>query len=177
MRFLLFILSFTCLGFSAIKGNDVLTLNNKMVFEGKVKKIKECTVVFKAEGKRYRIPASDIYSIQFEDTQDPIYVEYVEMVQLDTSKCMKGRFDAQYLHGKKGGHFFLGFLFGPFAVIGTALADPTPYKSTQTLSLSKNKDLFSDPEYLSCYRSKAKGQLIGMEFAGWGAAVLLILLL
>ena len=157
--------------------SDILTLNNQMVFEGKVKKIKECTVVFKADGKKYRVPATDIFSIQFEDVRDPVYVDYIKLAQLDTSKCMKGRFDAQYLHGKKGGHFFLGFLFGPFAIIGTAVADPTPYKSSQTLALSKNKDLFNDPEYLSCYRSKAKGQLIGMELAGWGASIVLFLLL
>jgi len=157
--------------------SDVLTLNNQKVFEGKVKKIKDCNVIFKADGKKYRIPATDIFSIQFENLKDPVYLKYIELTQLDTSKCMKGRFDAKYLHGKKGGHFLLGFLFGPFAVIGTMFADPTPYKSTHTLALSKNKELFTDPEYLSCYKSKAQGQLMGMEIAGWGAAVVLILLL
>jgi hypothetical protein len=32
---------------------------------------------------------------------------------------------------------------------------------------SKNKDQFDDPEYLSCYKKKAKGQLTGMEALGW----------
>ena len=42
---------------------------------------------------------------------------------------------------------------------------------------SKNKEDFDDPEYLSCYKKKAKGQLLGMEGIGWGAWILLVLLL
>lgn len=30
---------------------DILTLNNEMVFDGKVTKIKDCGVLFKADGK------------------------------------------------------------------------------------------------------------------------------
>ena len=78
-------------------------------------------------------------------------------------------------YSKKVGHFFLGVLFGPFAMIGTALANPTPEKGKLTYMLSKNKDQFSDPQYLSCYKKKAKGQLIGMEASGWGAWIVLVL--
>ena len=49
---------------------DILTLNNKMVFEGKVSKIKDCAVVFKSEGNKYIVPASEIFSLQFENTED-----------------------------------------------------------------------------------------------------------
>jgi hypothetical protein len=83
--------------------------------------------------------------------------------------------DAQAFHGKRGGHFVLGVLFGPFAVIGTAVSNPTPERGARTYMMSKNKELFSDPEYLTCYRKKAKGQLIGMEFLGWGAWILIVL--
>lgn len=156
---------------------DILTLNNEMVFEGKVIKIKECAVVFKADGNRYIVPASDIFSIQFEDIEDKVYTDYLAMTEDNPNKCLNGRLDAENYHGKKGGHFVLGVLFGPFAMIGTALANPTPEKGRQTYMLSKNKEQFSDPEYLSCYRKKAKGQLIGMEALGWGAWILLVLML
>jgi len=155
---------------------DILTLNNEMVFEGKVKKIKDCAVVFKADGNKYVVPAYDIFSIQFEDIEDKVYTDYMKMLQDDPNKCLDGRLDAENYHGKKGGHFALGVLFGPFAMIGTALADPTPYKGAQTLMMSKNKEQFSDPEYLSCYKKKARGQLIGMEALGWAAWILLLLL-
>ena len=60
-------------------------------------------------------------------------------------------------------------------MLGTALANPTPDKGKRTYEMSKNKKHFDDLEYLSCYKKKAKGQLIGMEAIGWGAWILLVL--
>ena len=156
---------------------DILTLNNKMVFEGKVSKIKGCAVVFKTKVNKYIVPASEIYSIQFEKSTDKVYTEYLKIADTDPDKCLNGRLDAENYHGKQVGHFVLGVLFGPFAMIGTAVSNPTPEKGKNTYMMSKNKDQFSDPEYLSCYRKKAKGQLIGMEALGWAAWVLLVLIL
>ncbi len=156
---------------------DILTLNNEMVFEGKVTKIKDCAVVFKADGHKYIVPASEIFSLQFENTEDKVYTDYMQMSDGDTNKCLNGRLDAAMYHGKKGEHFVLGVLFGPFAMIGTALANPTPEKGEQTNMMSKNKDQFSDPEYLSCYMKKAKGQLIGIEALGLAAGILVLLVL
>jgi hypothetical protein len=156
---------------------DILTLNNEMVFQGKITKIKDCAVVFKADGKKFIIPSSEIFSIQFENTADEVYTEYMKMSNGDANKCLNGSLDAENYHGKSGGHFALGVLFGPFAMIGTALSNPTPNRGKQTLMMSKNKDLFSDPEYLSCYKKKAKGQLITMEALGWASWILLILII
>ncbi len=39
------------ISFSSIAG-DILTLNNSMVFEGKISKIKDCMVIFKTDGKK-----------------------------------------------------------------------------------------------------------------------------
>ena len=154
---------------------DILTLNNEMVFEGKVTKIKECAVVFKANGHRYLVPASEIFSLQFENSEDKVYTDYMQMEYGDPNKCLNGRLDAENYQGKRGGHFVLGVLFGPFAMIGTALSNPTPDRGKQTYMMSRNKEQFSDPEYLSCYTKKAKGQLIGIEALGWGAWILFIL--
>ena len=41
--------------------------------------------------------------------------------------------------------------------------------------MSKNKDEFDDLEYISCYKKRAKGQLIGMKAVGWGGAILLFI--
>ena len=156
---------------------DILRLNNDQMFEGEVKRIRDCEVIFKTDGQRFVIPASDIHSIVFEDPKNKVYTNYMQQVENQSDKCMNGRLDAETYHGKKGGHFVLGVLFGPFAMIGTALANPTPDKGARTYMLSQNKDQFSDPAYLSCYKKKAKGQLIGMEALGWGAWVLIILLI
>ncbi|MDH5598318.1 MAG: hypothetical protein OEY34_04290 [Cyclobacteriaceae bacterium] len=154
---------------------DILTLNNKMIFEGKALKIKGCNLVFKAKGKKYIIPATDIFSVQFENPENKIYTEYIKLADEDPDKCLRGRLDAELYHGKKGGHFVLGVLFGPFAMIGTALANPTPEKGKQTYLMSENKEEFNDPAYLSCYVKKAKAQLIGIEALGWAAWILIAL--
>ncbi len=71
----------------------------------------------------------------------------------------------------------LGFLFGPLAIIGTALSNPTPERGKETYMMSKNKEQFSDPEYLSCYKKKAKQHLITMELSGWALWLAILLLL
>ena len=89
---------------------------------------------------------------------------------------MKGKLDAENYHGKKGGHFILGMAFGPFAMIGTALSNPTPEKGKRTYMMSENKANFNDLEYLSCYKKQAKRQLITMEGLGWATWILIVLL-
>ncbi len=156
--------------------SDVLTLNNGKRFEVKVKRIKGCSVIVKANGRKFEVPATDIYSIQFENVKDKVYTGYLKMLDQDPDLCLQGKLDAENYHGKRGTHFVLGVLFGPFAMIGTAIANPTPEKGRRTYILSKNKEYFDNTEYLSCYRKRAKLQLIGMEALGWGAWILFVLL-
>ena len=158
-------------------GGDLLILTNEMAFDGKVTRIDDCTVVFKSNGEKYLIPTSDIFALKFEDPGNKIYSKFMEMSDDDPDKCLSGRLDAENYHGKKGGHFVLGVLFGPFAMIGPALSNPTPERGKDTFLLSKNKEQFGDLEYLSCYKKKAKGQLIGAEALGWAAWILLALTL
>ena len=132
------------------KKMDFLTLQNNMIFQGKIISIKNQSIIFKAGGKKYEVPASDIYSIKFGNLNDRVYKKHIELD--DVNKCLTARLDAENYHGKKGGHFVLGLFFGPFAMIGTALANPTPYKGKNTYMMSENKELFNDPEYLSCYK-------------------------
>jgi hypothetical protein len=174
MKKTLFVLSLLYIVCANSIAGDILVLTNGLAFEGKVVRVKKCEIVFKAHGYKYIIPGADINSIQFANPQDQVYLNFIEGPQGDA--CIRGAADAQALHGKKAGHFFLGFLFGPFAMIGTALSSASPVRGRDTMLLSQNKELFSNPEYLSCYRKKAKGQLIGMEAAGFGAWLLLYLI-
>lgn len=166
--FLTLIIAF--ISFSSF-ASDILTLTNELVYEGKVTKIKDCEIVFKINHEKYLIPASEIYSIEFENHEDKVYTNYMRMATNEPNKCFTAKLDAENFHGKKGGHFILGLLFGPFAIIGTALANPTPYDGRHTLLQSQNKDQFNDLEYLTCYKRKAKGQLIAAEALGWAAWV------
>ncbi len=168
-----FFLSFIFASISVISiAGDILTLTNQMVFEGKVLKIKDCEVHFKADGQHYIIPTSDISSLEFENTTDKVFTDYVKLADTDPNKCLNGRIDAEAYHGKQGLHFALGVLFGPIAVIGTALSSPTPERGKNTYLMSKNKDQFSDPEYLICYKKKARGKLMSATSLGWLSWVL-----
>lgn len=148
---------------------------NELKFEGQVKKIKDCEIKFKTESGTFWIPSSDISTIEFADVNNKVYTDFIQ--QSDNSeKCLKGSQDAQNFHGKTGGHVVLGVLFGPFAVMGAAIASPTPYKGKNTVIMSQNEDLFNDPAYLECYRKKAKGRKFGNTFIGWGIWVLAVLI-
>ncbi|MBC6401831.1 MAG: hypothetical protein GDA51_05910 [Ekhidna sp.] len=156
---------------SALAG-DILTLNNEMIFEGKIVKIKDCAVVFKSKGEKYVVPANDIFSLQFEDFEDPVYINYLKKEDGEQdNKCLNASLDAKN-HGRGGIHFLLGFFTGPLGMIGTALlANPSPYNGARTAELSENKEDFDDPEYLRCYKKKVKGRYIGKQALGLGTFV------
>lgn len=160
---------------TVIFGVDVVTLNNQKSFEGKVKAIKNCTVKFKVNGETYFIPGYDIYSIEFENPNDRVLKAYLSLD--DPDKCLKGQQDADLYHGKAGAHVAYGVLFGPFALIGAAVASPSPQTGSKTLMMSKNKNLFDDPAYLTCYKKKAVGKNVGNAGLGWVAWVLFVLML
>ena len=80
---------------------DVVTLTNNKSFCGKVKKIENTTVKFRADGKTYFIPADDIYSIVFENANDKVLQAYLLLD--DREKCFKGGQDASLFHGKAKG--------------------------------------------------------------------------
>lgn len=177
MKRVFIIFTLICVTTSVYAG-DILTLTNGMTFNGEVKKIKDCEIVFKADNnEKYNIPSTDIYSILFEDVDNKLYVNYLESLQSDPNRCLKGAIDAENYHGKQVGHFVLGVLFGPFAMIGTALSNPIPQNGAHTMSNTKNMNIINDYEYLKCYKKKAKGQLIAAEGMGWAAWIIFVLLM
>lgn len=176
MKSISLIIFLTMLGM-CLHAGDVLILTNQKSYQGKVTKIKDCQVVFKSDGDKFIIPATDIYSIEFENKSNKIYLKYLDELTTDPYKCVNGRLDAAQYHGKKSAHIALGFLFGPFAMLGTAMSKPTPQNGQLTAQRSNHAYLFDDPEYLDCYRKRAKGKLIGAESIGFGISVLMILLI
>ena len=170
-------LSFSLLFVFTLRAGDTVTLNNDMQFDGTVTKLNTCNVEFFTEGNLYEIPAEEIKSVKFSNSNNKLLVAYLASEITDNDNCLKGRLDAENYHGKKGGHFILGMLFGPFAMVGTALSNPTPDKGKKTYLMSENKGLFNDLEYLSCYKKEAKKQLIKMEGLGWATWILLAIVL
>lgn len=152
--------------------NDVVTLTNQMSFKGQIKKVNPCSVIFKTEEGKVEIPAEDVNSLVFSEESGKAYRKYMQQENYGDA-CFKGQTDASQYHGKVGQHIAWGILFGPFGVIGAAVANPTPMKGNETLMMSKNKDLFSDPGYLTCYKKQAKKKNVLTTCAGWGMWILL----
>jgi hypothetical protein len=154
--------------------SDFVLLNNNLFFEGKILRSSNEVIVFKTSAGVFDIPKSDVCEIYLESQLD-------ELTNLssgdDQALCLKAQTDASSYHGKKVGHFCLGFFFGGFALIGTAFSNPTPYKGKQTMLQSKNKESFDDPVYLNCYKKTAKRELLLAETAGWVSWILLFTLL
>lgn len=161
----------------AALANDILLLKDNNFFEGEILKIKNCEVKFKAsDGNKYYIPAEDIQKLIFEDTKSRVFKKYQTTIENEENPCLSGRLDAENLHGKAGRHVVLGILFGPFTVIGAAVSSPRPHNGKETMYLSKNKELFQDPMYLSCYTKKARSRNVIYSAAGWGSWILFALL-
>ncbi len=158
-----------------VYAGDVLTLTNGKSFEGKVVKIKKNELWFQVDSTVYYIPASDVGFVHFVNPNHSILKRFERLDNVDNT--MKGKLDAELYHGKTGLHIALGTLFGPFAVIGAAIANPKPSNGKNTYIMSENKDLFSDPAYLEGYRKRAKGKNVGNTAIGWGIWMLFVLLL
>ncbi len=158
----------------SMSAKDVLTLRNNMHFQGTVISVKDSIAEFSVAGAVYEIPLVDISEIILEDTGSRAYSDLIALGLEDVNPCQLGQIDAELYHGKKFGHFFLGMLFGPFALIGTALSNPTPDRGSDTYAMSENQNYFSDPSYLVCYKKKAKSTLLVAEALGWATWVLLL---
>ncbi len=154
---------------------DVIVLKNNMSFQGRIVKVKSCEIVFKTEKGRFNVPLTDVQIVDFAEQNEKMNKQF-NAYQMDPESCAKGVTDAQDFHGKGGLHFALGVLFGPFTVIGAAIAGPTPASGSNTALLSPNKELFSDPEYLHCYKKKARGKNVLNAALGWGAITVVLLI-
>ncbi|NOX46613.1 MAG: hypothetical protein GXO89_06505 [Chlorobi bacterium] len=158
------------------KNRDKLTFLNGKTYYGKVKRIKNCRIKFKTFGSIFIIPSDSVYSVEFEDPFSNFLSKDGEELS-GSEKCMRGTMDAEAFHGKGGFHFTMGVLFGPFAVIGAAVANPTPDKGKDTYMMSENREIFMDPMYMMCYKKKAKRKNVGNAAIGWGAGVLFLIII
>lgn len=156
----------------AVSASDILTLHNGQVFEGKLLHIGACDIDFKFNGESFTIPADDIALVELERMSKRRERRLARVIT-EEGNCWKGTQDGSN-HGHGGGHFALGFLFGPFGVIGCALSNRTPHKSANMIS-NQNNNLWNNGEYLDCYKKSANGKAVGTSAIGF--AVWLVFLL
>ncbi len=171
MRIIYLFLLFAALPFHSLASNDAnldwVLLKSGYAFRGDVIKFKHCELIMKVEGQRLVIPADSIYYLEF---QNPLDNVAVNMQKFELNNCVKGKFDAP-LHGRGFGNGCLGFFFGVFGVIGTALGNAKPIRGMRA-RLSKNQDLFNDPEYMKCYRRRQRGRAVGASLTGWALFII-----
>jgi hypothetical protein len=168
-------LTLTCCIFLEITfgfSQDVLTKISGDSIKVKVVEISSTEVKYKnyddLAGITYGIFKSEVLMIRYESGRVETFKDQ-DLLLSHSEKCNCGRSDAEKFHGKKDAHFVLGLLFGTYAIIVTAAASQTPKKGKFTYKLSQHKALFTDPDYLKCYKKKAKSDLITME--AWGIVV------
>lgn len=153
--------------------SDIIVLTNDMVFKGQVVKVRSCEMVFKAEGRRYSIPFTDIKTIEFLEQGSKVHKKF-KSFNLSSESCAKGLEDAENFHGRRSRHFFLGLLLPAIPVVVALLSEPNPVARKRIASLSQNQNLFSDPDYLMCYKKTAKKS--NVKNAAIGSGVTLVIM-
>jgi len=158
-------------------GNTEITPDDYLYFNGEIIKVKDCFVDFRSsDGQKYRIPGYDIMGYRLEDPMSKWEEALLEMIVNPEENCMAGRMDAAVFHKRKFGNFVGGILLGPFWVIGAAIWSPDPGSGRDTYIMSDNKDLFSDPYYLDCYKRKARSNNVIAALGGWATWILFALI-
>lgn len=159
---------------STTVASDVLTIESGHAFEGKVIAINQCSIAFEFDNAVYTIPAEDVATVFVEDMTKRTARKLANMLA-GSNNCWKGMNDGAN-HGKEGGQFLCGVAFGAFGVIGCAVTNRTPMRSSNMALMMENKDLWNDAEYLNCYNKEAKSKAVTNSLMGWATWVLLLLI-
>jgi hypothetical protein len=155
-------------------GNDVVVLKDGHLFRGDVEHVYNCAIRFAVGDAAYEIPAQDIAEVYFGNPESRAARRMTEVIA-DADACFTGKTDAEH-HGHGVGHFATGFLFGPFGVIGCAVAKRTPYKSNSPELITVNQSMWSDPAYLACYNKGARSKAVTTSALGWATWILILIL-
>jgi len=154
---------------------DVLKLSNGMTFEGTVIKVGKCSLSFAINDIAYTIPASDIYSVEF-DNISKIRAKKISRMINSGDNCFSGTSDGA-MHGHKGGQFCAGFFGGFIGFAIVAIVDRSPSGSSNLMLIGNNRELWNDLSYLTCYEKQSKKEAMKMAGIGCGSGALLYLML
>lgn len=157
---------------NVLLAEDILVLNNGKAFKGEIKKIKNCTLIFKTNGEKYEISSSDIYIAKFENPNSKILTDYINLG--DSDKCLRGVNDSEKYNKRSVNYLLAGVVFGPMAVI-VASTDKINIKKEMCHVDFSSDAIYNDPEYLKCYKKRSKQKNIGNALFGWFAWIVIVL--
>lgn len=150
---------------------DKIYLTNGKTLRCEIVTVEWNKLEYRQRGKIAVLHADDVALIEL----DAANIEVIEKinVQIDPrnplASCEMGKADANAFHNRGFGNFALGFFFGPFGVLGTAIGAP---RSPDYVKIPVKENL-SDPAYLKCYRKRARGKNVLHAAAGWAGILLL----
>ncbi len=140
--------------FTSPEGEET-TLEDFRFFRGEIKKVKNCIVYFKVNGKVLQIPVAHVAGYIISDKNSKLNAIFKDMEA--QNYCAEGTNDATKYH-RSNGWYWGGFLFGVFAVIPALVVEPSP---------RGNSPYYSDTSYIMCYGRKAKSMNIVSVLYGW----------
>ena len=130
---------------------DILTLTGKKKFNGEILKIKDCLITFKMNDNTYKIPATNIFSIQFENAENKIYRKHLKKsLSSPEDVCLNANIN-DGSNNKDEVAIIKGVFFGPFANINAELIKSYKLKNSAPDINTGEKEIFSDPDYLKFY--------------------------
>lgn len=175
MKRIFFVLLLTCV-VNLCHGNDVVVLKNGITIECSISSINN-TIISYQENEKSKLSTVSLEEVMFLQI-DPKNKSLLRQMRKDFKKikrglqvdsCHEGITDANTFHKRAGGNFALGFFFGVFGLIGTAVGNP---KMPHYYPIADTSNL-SDPTYIQCFSRKAKGKNIGNAAIGWGVSIVL----
>lgn len=202
-KIIIFFLVYLSIGIIDSSAQDVIYKNDGTEIKAKIIELTTETIKYKnfdqREGPIRNLLFSEVYMIIYEDGTREVIKKNQQTKENETKqrdnnvqisqnasksesnyssgdKCMLGTNDADNLHGKEAAHLLYGLAFGGFAVIGAAIANPTPEKGNSTTLMSENRELFNDPAYRNCYTTEAKKNNVSNAAIGWATWVLVVLI-
>lgn len=166
----------TLLFFSANMFADIVTIDGRQ-YNVEINRIQPKKVLFTFGNDTYVVPMNKIDMIYLEGSNSTFAksAEVLNQIVSEGNPCLLGTTDAQS-RGKTTVNVIGGVLFGPFALIHKALKDFHPMKDIETITVSGNKDLVDNPNYIQCYRKKAKTKALTETAGGWATWILIVLM-
>lgn len=155
---------------------DIVTIDGRQ-YNVEINRIQRNKVLFTLGNDAYVVPMGKIDMIYL-DGANSTFAKSAEVLNQIVSKenpCLLGTTDAQS-RGKTTVNVIGGMLFGPFALIHKALKDFHPMKDIETVAVSSNRDLVDNPNYIQCYRKKARTKALTETAGGWATWILIALM-
>lgn len=153
-------------------GKDIVFLKDGTKIKCKIDNIEQDVLYYTKKGKIQGFFKSEEVARIKVNARNTRIVKLLNSNLPQNDLCEQGTSDAVNFHKRGGGNFALGFFFGVFGVIGTAVGNPKGPDG----AVIPNQENLKDPTYLKCYKKKAKKKNVSNALGGWASIIALVLI-